>query len=123
MNIFQSLFRTHKKNKVMKKAIKAETSTYDTDVLLQSRRQLYDFLLNDEILSQSISNFSFEQFSQTIDILKSMGLTYSSRGDYYPIAVFCFLPSLSATASYFFSNEYTPNDYYSFLCTYFGKPL
>lgn len=96
MNIFTSLFRSIKKSRVMAKAIVAEKNHSDME---KYRKKLYDFLLRDQILS-FISELGFDYFSELLSQLKAMGLSYSKKGDYIPVAAFCFLEPLSWVVNY-----------------------
>jgi hypothetical protein len=121
MGIFKELRRSAGKNKVMLKAIRTEENTYDSDLLESARRELYDFLLKDEVLSEGIRQFSFEQFCDAISYLKAMGLRFSNDGNYIPISTFCFLQPLAWVSSLRIDKELTYNEYVTLISRYFGR--
>ncbi len=121
MNIFKAILRSLKKSMVLKKAIKMEKSSVDENTLYKERKKAYGFLCSDEILSDIITDFSFEQFSHAIERMKELGIKYSSTGDYVPIASFFFLPSLSVVHRHFIKNELDLRDMHHELSDYFGE--
>ncbi len=121
--MLNQLFRSFRKSRAMAKATKVELSTHDDEKLSKSRKKLYKFLINDKILSSGISEFDFPRFNSAISQLKAMGVTFSSTGDYLPIATFCFGLPLSAAIGYFIAEDLTWDEYFDILTQYFGKLL
>lgn len=87
------------------KHIDHETSKRNFENQKYAREKLYNFLSTDEILSSEFSKYSFEDFSNAIDCLRAMGLTFSKNEDYIPIAAFCFKTPLSITIEGFIEEK------------------
>ena len=118
------LARSMQKTKIMEEAIAAELKIYEQIQMYSehkhidhetskrnfenqkyAREKLYNFLSSDEILSSEFSKYSFEGFSNAIDCLRAMGLTFSKNEDYIPIAAFCFKTPLSITIEGFIEEK------------------